>query len=92
MGMSLIESISSPSSNPNNSAGLAAIVAYSLITAIHYVKDESSPLVLDAAFERIDQKRQQKIVSQLPDVSKQLLILGLEKDIGESIFTRENAR
>jgi DNA sulfur modification protein DndD len=72
--------------NPNDSAGLAAIVAYSLITAIHNVKDESAPLVLDAAFERIDHRRQEKIVAQLPNVSKQLLILGLEKDIGTSIF------
>lgn len=71
----------------NESAGTAAIIAYALITSIRNVRHEKSALVLDAAFERLDEKRTASVLKELPESSSQVILIGLDKDIGkETIF------
>ena len=68
----------------NESAGTAAIIAYALITSIRNVKHEKSALVLDAAFERLDEKRTASVLKELPESSNQVILIGLDKDIGKN--------
>jgi len=66
---------------PNKSSGASLIVAISLIFSIHKNSSISGPLILDAPLEGLDGKRTPNVVSKLPDISKQIMLISTEKEL-----------
>lgn len=74
---------------PGRSAGYEHIVALSLIGALHKNAPLQGPIIMDSPFGRLDPTHKKNIVSVLPDMANQVILLVYTDEIDEQL-TRES--
>ena len=65
---------------PHRSAGWEQIVAFALIGALHRNAPLEGPVIMDSTFNRISSNNRERIISVLPELSDQVMLLA---NIGE---------
>jgi len=71
---------------PNRSSGYEQVVAISLIGSLHKNTPIEGPIFMDSTFQRIDQRHKENVISALPDLSSQVIVLAVPEE-----FNRQKA-
>ena len=74
---------------PGRSAGYEHVVALSLIGALHKNAPLQGPIIMDSPFGRLDPTHKRNIVSVLPSMANQVMLLVYTDEIDEQL-TRES--
>ena len=70
---------------PHRSSGYVQVVAISLIAALHKNAPISGPIVMDSTFQRIDPRHKSNILSSLPSLGRQVIVLAYPEEIQETV-------
>ncbi len=70
---------------PHRSSGYVQVVAISLIAALHKNAPISGPIVMDSTFQRIDPRHKSNILSSLPELGKQVIVLAYPEEIQANV-------
>lgn len=70
---------------PHRSSGYVQVVAISLIAALHKNAPISGPIVMDSTFQRIDPRHKSNILSSLPNLGRQVIVLAYPEEIQENM-------
>jgi DNA sulfur modification protein DndD len=70
---------------PHRSSGYVQVVAISLIAALHKNAPISGPIVMDSTFQRIDPRHKSNILSSLPNLGRQVVVLAYPEEIQENV-------
>lgn len=70
---------------PHRSSGYVQVVAISLIAALHKNAPISGPIVMDSTFQRIDPRHKSNILSSLPNLGRQVIVLAYPEEIQENV-------
>lgn len=74
---------------PHRSSGYIQVVAISLIAALHKNAPISGPIVMDSTFQRIDPRHKSNILTSLPNLGRQVIVLAYPEEIDDT--TARNA-
>ncbi len=64
------------------SAGAEHVVALALMGALHANAPLHGPIVMDSPFGRLDEQHTENVVTTLPDMAKQIVLLVFESEVG----------
>ena len=78
-GLTIIDKDGQPVSI--RSAGAEQIVAYSFICALNNTANKPAPVVIDTPFGRLDLKHRKNIITHIPEIAEQIIILVHEGEI-----------
>lgn len=68
---------------PNRSSGYEQVVAISLIGALHKNAPISGPVFMDSTFQRIDSEHKDNVISVLPSLGEQVIILATDGELDQ---------
>lgn len=69
---------------PHRSSGYIQVVAISLIAALHKNAPISGPIVMDSTFQRIDPRHKSNILTSLPNLGRQVIVLAYPNEIDDN--------
>jgi DNA sulfur modification protein DndD len=74
---------------PGRSSGYEHIVALSLIGALHKNAPLQGPIIIDSPFGRLDPENKENIVSTLPSMAEQVILLAYNGEIAPEVARRK---
>lgn len=70
---------------PSRSAGFEHLVALALIAALQQCAPITGPIIMDSPFGRLDEAHKRNVVSALPQMAKQVVLLVYEKELDRAM-------